>query len=68
MVVVTVHERPGTPRLTVVGSGNAGHSPQGIWATVLDGTAATAVGGAVAGGFGIEAVKSVMTGEAAGRW
>lgn len=35
---------------------------------MLDGTAAIALGGAVAGGFGIEAVKSVMTGVAAGRW
>jgi hypothetical protein len=58
----------GSPRLTVVGSGNAARGGEGIWATLLDGTAATTVGGIVAGGFGIEALKSLMTGEGAGRW
>ncbi|GIE93866.1 hypothetical protein Ari01nite_13310 [Paractinoplanes rishiriensis] len=57
-----------SPRLTVVGSGNAGRGASGFWEAFLDGTAAITVGGVVAGGFGIEALKSLMTDEAAGRW
>jgi hypothetical protein len=65
---VTDQERLEEPRLTVVGSGHGTGDAGSIWAAMLDGSAASAVGGAIAGGFGIEALKTVMTGEAAGRW
>ncbi|MEV6444783.1 SAVED domain-containing protein [Amycolatopsis sp. NPDC051716] len=66
MVVVVGQEQPGKPRLTVVGSAEPAKS-QGSQA-VLDGTAAVAIGGIVSGGFGVEALKSFVTGETAGRW
>ncbi len=66
--MVTHQEQPATPRLTVVGSGRSTDRAGGLWAAVLDGSAAIAAGGAVAGGFGVEALKSVMTGDQAGRW
>ncbi|HEX2285071.1 MAG TPA: SAVED domain-containing protein, partial [Mycobacterium sp.] len=56
----------GKPRLAVVGSSAPSRS-RGSQA-VIDGTAAFAVGGVVAGGFGVEAVKSFVTDEVAGRW
>ncbi|MFV2096626.1 SAVED domain-containing protein [Micromonospora sp. LOL_013] len=48
--------------------GDRGGWAGGLRAALSDGTAAVAVGGALAGGFGVEAAKSVMVGEAAGRW
>lgn len=68
IVVVTGSEPVVLPRLTVVGSGDNFGGSQGRWAVVIDGTAATAAGGVVAGGFGVEAAKSFLAGEAAGRW
>lgn len=65
LVVVVGQEQPGKPRLTVVGSSEPAKS-QG-WQAVLDGTAAVAIGGIGAGGFGVEAVKSLVTGEVTGR-
>ncbi|WP_283133827.1 SAVED domain-containing protein [Rhizohabitans arisaemae] len=61
-------ERRGIPRLTVVGSGNPPRESTRIAQAVKDGTAAIAGGGAVAGGFGVEAVKAVITGEKPGPW
>lgn len=68
MVVVTGPERPGSPRLTVVGSADTSGGSQGRWALVTDGTAPLTVGGTAAGGFGVEAAKSFLADELAGRW
>lgn len=55
------------PQLTVVGS-NEVHPAEGLRAFLADGTAASTVGGIVAGGFGVEAFKSFAAEEPAGRW
>lgn len=61
-------KHPAAPRMTVVGAG-AGSQDSASWRqAVSDGTAVVALGGMVASGFLIEAGKSVMTGESAGRW
>ncbi|MFI9450223.1 SAVED domain-containing protein [Amycolatopsis sp. NPDC052450] len=60
--------RPVSPRLTVVGSGDTSGGSAGRWAAVTDGTAPLTVGGMAAGGFGVEAAKSFLAGEPAGRW
>src|SRR5690606_36503234 len=62
-VDMTVVKRPAAPRMTVVGAGSREATS---WRQALaDGTATIAVGSTVAGGFLIEAGKSVMTGETA---
>ncbi|MBO4161466.1 SAVED domain-containing protein [Micromonospora antibiotica] len=48
--------------------GDRGGWAGGLRAALSDGTAAVAVGGALAGGLGVEAAKSVVVGESAGRW
>ncbi|ASO21522.1 hypothetical protein AHOG_19500 [Actinoalloteichus hoggarensis] len=58
----------GPPRLDVVGSGGTTARSSAGWALVTDGTAAVAVGATVAGGFGVEAAKSFVADEPAGRW
>ncbi len=68
MVVVTGSGRPVSPRLTVVGSGGTSGGSTGRWTAVTDGTAQLTVGGMAAGGFGVEAAKSFLAGEPAGRW
>lgn len=65
---MTGSERSASPRLTVVGSTSASGGPQGRWAVVTDGTAPLTVGGMMAGGFGVEAAKSFLADEPAGRW
>ncbi|HEY3469504.1 MAG TPA: SAVED domain-containing protein [Amycolatopsis sp.] len=67
-VVVTGSEGPVSARLTVVGSGGAPGDSAGRWAPVTDGTAQLTVGGMAAGGFGVEAAKSFLADEPAGRW
>jgi hypothetical protein len=64
--VLIEKEQPGRPRLTVVGSSDPGTSQ--LRQAFVDGTAAITTGGIVAGGFGVEAVKSFITTESAGRW
>jgi hypothetical protein len=64
---VTDSERPESPRLTVVGSTDTSGS-NGTLAAITDGTAQLTVGGIVAGGFGVEAAKSFLAAEPAGRW
>lgn len=66
--MVTGSERSGSPRLTVVGSTDASGGLQARWAVVMDGTALVTVGGIVSGGFGVEAAKSFLEDESAGRW
>ncbi|GGP14101.1 SAVED domain-containing protein [Nonomuraea glycinis] len=61
-------KHPAAPRMTVVGAGAGSRAPASWRQAVSDGTAAVGLGGMVAGGFVIEAAKSVMTGAAAGRW
>jgi hypothetical protein len=57
---------PAAPRMTVVGAG-AGSQEAASWRQALsDGTAAIALGSTVAGGFLIEAAKSVMTRQTTG--
>lgn len=56
-----------SPRLTVVGSSDASGGLHGWSAVFVDGTAAVAVGGVAAGGFGVEAAKSFLADEPAGR-
>lgn len=68
VVVVTGSDRPGSPRLTVVGSSDVSGGGHGVWAVITDGTAQVTVGGMVAGGFGVEAAKSFVVDEPAGRW
>jgi hypothetical protein len=65
-VNVVEQERPGRPRLTVVGASEPKKS-QGKQA-IVDGTATLAIGGIVTGGFAVEAVKSFVTNDADGRW
>ncbi|WP_207400893.1 SAVED domain-containing protein [Actinomadura roseirufa] len=55
-----------TPAMTVVGGPSA--TPSAARRVIADGAAWSGVGGVLAGGFGIEAAKSVLTGEPAGRW
>ena len=52
----------------MVGSADASGSSRGRWVVVTDGTASLTVGGTVAGGFGVEAAKSFLADERAGRW
>jgi len=59
---------PGMHRPTVVGARSAARHTQGFRASIADGTASIAVGGVIAGGFGVEAAKSLLTSEPAGRW
>ena len=65
---MTDQEQRSAPRLTVVGSADASKSSSLGWQAVIDGTAAITVGGMVAGGFGVEAGKSFITGDTGGRW
>ncbi|MFF0520678.1 SAVED domain-containing protein [Actinomadura nitritigenes] len=65
---MTQQDRPDQPRLTVIGSLHASQEPAGFWQTFVDGSAEIAIGAAVGSGFGVEAIKSLMTGDAAGRW
>lgn len=57
---------PALPRMSVARS-SIGGSGNGLSGLVTDGSALIAVGSVVAGGFGIEAAKSVMANESAGR-
>lgn len=66
--MVTRSERPVSPRLTVAGPAETPGRPQGMWAAVTDGTALVTVGVIAAGGFGVQAAKSFMADEPAGRW
>ncbi|MEO3807200.1 SAVED domain-containing protein [Nonomuraea sp. B1E8] len=59
---------PAAPRMTVVGANTGSQASTSWWQAMSDGTAAVGLGGMIAGGFLIEAGKSVMTGEATGRW
>lgn len=68
MIAVTGSEPTASPRLTVVGSADASGGSQGRWAAISDGTAQVTVGGVAAGGFGVEAAKSFLADEPAGRW
>ncbi|MEU8305913.1 SAVED domain-containing protein [Actinomadura sp. NPDC048955] len=61
-------DRPEQPRLTVIDSLAASPEPKGFWRTFVDGSAEIAIGAGVGTGFGIEAAKSVMTGDTTGRW
>jgi hypothetical protein len=66
VVVVADQKEPNEARLTVAGSSEA--PKRQVRQAITDGTFAIAVGGVVAGGFGVEAVKSFVTAQAAGRW
>ncbi|GAA0544026.1 SAVED domain-containing protein [Actinomadura livida] len=59
-------ETPNAPTMTVVGGPAA--PPSAARRVITDGSAWIGVGGVIAGGFGIEAVKSVVTNAPAGRW
>jgi hypothetical protein len=61
-------DRPDQPRLTVIGSLSPSQEPAGFWLTFVDGSAEIAVGAGVGTGFAVEAIKSLMTGDATGRW
>jgi hypothetical protein len=61
-----MHDQDDKPRLTVAAA--SASSKSGGWEAVVDGSIPGAVGGVVAGGFGVEAVKSIMTGDLVGRW
>ncbi|MFG1859037.1 SAVED domain-containing protein [Actinomadura geliboluensis] len=61
-------DRPEQPRLTVIDSLDTSPEPTGFWRTFVDGSTEIAIGAGVGTGFGIEAAKSLMTGDAAGRW
>ncbi|NJP97102.1 SAVED domain-containing protein [Nonomuraea sp. FMUSA5-5] len=65
---MTHSQRPDPPRLTVVGSAGTSNGSQQRWAVLTDGTASLTIGGAMAGGFGVEATKSFLTNEVEGRW
>ncbi|GAA2162049.1 SAVED domain-containing protein [Actinomadura napierensis] len=65
---MTEQYRPDGPRLTVIGSLNNALGSGSLKQLFADGSAEIAIGSAVASGFGVEAVKSLMTGEANGRW
>ena len=54
------------PTMTVIGGPAA--SPSRTQRVITDGATWSGLGGFLAGGFGIEAAKSVMTGAPAGRW
>lgn len=66
MIVVANQQQPDKPRLTVVGSAKPAKTDG--WQALIDGTAETTIGGIIAGGFGVETVKSFVTGETVGRW
>jgi hypothetical protein len=53
------------PVLSLIGGGHGERAPR-LRRAVTDGTVALAVGAAVLGGFGVEAVKSLVTDEAGG--
>ncbi|WP_435817928.1 SAVED domain-containing protein [Actinomadura geliboluensis] len=59
-------ETTNTPTMTIIGGPSA--TPSRTRRVITDGAALSGVGGVLAGGFGIEAVKSVMTHSPAGRW
>ncbi|PRX05144.1 UNVERIFIED_ORG: hypothetical protein CLV66_10528 [Actinomadura viridilutea] len=59
-------DRPTMPRLRVVGS--AARPPGSLREAFSDGSAWIGLGSAVAAGFGVEAIKSIATGDARGRW
>ncbi|WP_329088240.1 SAVED domain-containing protein [Actinomadura citrea] len=59
-------ETPNALTMTVIGGPSA--TPSKARRVITDGAAWSGLGGVVAGGFGIEAVKSVMTHSPAGRW
>ncbi|TMR00141.1 SAVED domain-containing protein [Actinomadura soli] len=59
-------ENPNAPTMTVIGGPSA--TPSKARRVITDGATWSGLGGVVAGGFGIEAVKSVMTHSSTGRW
>ena len=67
MGAVTVRERLDVQRLMVLGAATSRNVPP-VTALLRDGTAIIAVGGAAAGGFGVESVKSMVVGDPVGRW
>lgn len=59
--------RADSPRLTVLGSTNTSSGAHGWRGLVTDGSAFLTVGGMAAGGFGVEATKSFLANDPAGR-
>lgn len=59
-------ETTNAPTMTVIGGPSA--PPSAARRVIVDGATWSGLGGALAGGFGIEAAKSVMTNAPAGRW
>ncbi|WP_242910935.1 SAVED domain-containing protein [Actinomadura terrae] len=59
-------ETTNAPTMTVVGGPST--TPSRTHRVITDGATWSGIGGALAGGFGIEAAKSVMTHTPAGRW
>ncbi len=58
--------RQGAPMLSLIGGAGQGMRAPRLRRAVADGTVALAVGSAVLGGFGVEAIKSLVTDEAGG--
>ncbi|MGH3623202.1 MAG: SAVED domain-containing protein [Sciscionella sp.] len=56
------------PMLSVIGGSAQVSTVPGLRRALIDGTAAIGVGAAVAGGFGVGAVRGLVSGDAAGRW
>lgn len=63
---MTPDSMPNVPRLSVVGTGAGGASK--ATKIITDGRVWIAIGSAVASGFGVETVKSLVTSETNGRW
>ncbi|MGH3631332.1 MAG: SAVED domain-containing protein, partial [Sciscionella sp.] len=56
------------PSLSVVGSGAPSNPRSRLGASLLDGSASIAIGAAVAGGVGVEAISTFTAWEPASRW